>query len=79
MADKNDNLITPSFESLIDIIKQKLEDYDKLNKIVDNDDIEKMITYLFENQYLGGGPQFSRGFERIIDQIVDLRIEKGEK
>jgi len=38
-----------------------------------------MITYLFENQYLGGGPQFSRGFERIIDQIVDLRIEKGEK
>ena len=48
MADKNDNLITPSFESLIDIIKQKLEDYDKLNKIVDNDDIEKMITYLFD-------------------------------
>ena len=73
------NKITPSLESLINILKQDLEKDEVLKDLITFDQLEETIRFFFDNQHLTkGDEQLTKGFDEIIDKIVEKLYIKEE-
>ena len=75
------NKITPSLESLINILNQDLKKEEDLNNLITFDELEETIRFFFDNQHLTkGNEQLAKGFDEIIDKIVEkLYIKEEDK
>jgi len=74
------NKITPSYDTLIGMVKDKLRKDNKLSNMIDEEKLVMLMHIIFKNQNKSDTDIYmTKPFRDLIDDIVDDRYEKGEK